>query len=98
MHTDEETVIHNIHFFQEFGIPFELFRQERPLLWPQLQSFASVDPVEVLKCDLVLFFGSFVLRVESPNSTALEVVCLVDVFVRWEQVVHDDEVDLPPSR
>ena len=98
VHPDEETIIHDVHLFQKLRISFKLFRQECPLLWPQLQSFASVDPVEVLECDLVLFFGSLLLRVESPNRAALKVVCLVNVFVRWEKVVHDDEVDFPPSR
>ena len=98
VYTDEETVIHDVHFFQELRVSFELFRQECPLLRPQLQSFASVDPVEVLECDLILFFGSLILRVESSNCTTLKVVCLVNVFVRWEKVVHNDEVDLPPSR
>ena len=98
VHTDEETIIHDVHLFQELRISFELFRQERPLFRPQLQSFVPVDPVEVLECDLVLFFSSLLLRIESPNCTALKVICLVNVFVRREKVVHNDEVDLPPSR
>lgn len=98
MHADEETIIHDVHLFQELRVSFELLCEECPLLRPQLQSLASVDPVEVLERDLVLFFGGLFLRVESTNCAALEVVSLVNIFVWREKVVHDDKVNLPPPR
>jgi len=97
MHTDEQAVIHDVHLFQKLRIPFELFRQECPFLWPQLQSFSSVDPVEVFERHLVLFFCSLFLRVESTNCAALEVVRFMDVLVGREKVVHYDEMNLSPS-
>lgn len=97
MYPNEKTVIHDVYFFQELCVSFELLGQKCPFLRPQLQSFSPVDPVEVLQGDLVLFLDSHFLWVESTNSTPLEIVCFVDVFMRWEKVVHDDKVDLPPS-
>ena len=90
---DEQTVIHHVHRLKKVRVATELFRQERTLLWPELERLSTVDPIEVFEHRTGVLFR-FLFGVLSPYCTALEVIRLVDVLVWWKEVVHDDKVDL----
>ena len=82
---------------EQLRVAPDLLRQQRPLLRPELETLPAVDPIEVLEYRTRVLTCSL-LRVLAPDRTSLEVVRLVDVLVRREEVVHDHKVDLAPVR
>lgn len=97
MYPDEQAVIHHVHLFQPLGIPPQLLGEQGPLLGPDLERLVPVDPVEILH-DGARIRGGLVLGVLPPDRRPLEVVRLVDIPMRREQIVHNHEMDLAPSR
>lgn len=94
---NEQTVIHHIDLFQEFRVPPELFRQQRAFLRPQFNHPLTVDPVEIFE-DCTRVLASLGLWVLAPDCTPLEVVRLVNITMRREEVIHDHKVNLAPVR
>lgn len=96
MDANEQTVVHDTERLEKFGVPPQLLRQKRTLFRTKLERLATVDPVEVLE-RRAWVLACTLFRELPPNSRALQVVCLVDVPMRREEVVHDHEVDLLPA-
>lgn len=94
MYADQQTIIHHVDLLQQLSVPPNLLRQQGSFLRAQFESPAAMYPIQVLQhCSGV--DRSPLLWVLSSDRTSLEVVRLVDITMRWEEVVHDDEVDLP---
>lgn len=95
--TDQQTVIHNVESCQEFRIPLELLYKEVSPLGSQFQLAVPVDPVEILlRCAGVAV--QFLVADGTAQRGALQIVCLVDIPVGWEDVAHDDKVNLLSMR
>ena len=92
MDPNEQRVIHHAQLLQQLRIPPELLCEQSAFLRAQLERLAAVDPVEVLQYRTRVLRRTL-LRVLTADGRALEIVRLVDVLVRGEEVVHDHEVD-----
>jgi hypothetical protein len=95
--SNKKTVVHNIDFVQKLGVSPQLLRQKCSLLRSKLQHLASIYPIEIFEHSPWVLDG-FILRVFTPHSATLQVVSFVDIPVRREQVVHDNEVNLASPR
>lgn len=93
MNAHEKTVVHHPQVLEDLRVAPELLRQERALLRAQLERLLAVDPVKVLEYCAGILRGA-VFGVLAADGGAFEVIRLVYVLVRGEEVVHDDEVDL----
>lgn len=93
MKPDEQTIIHNPKIPQHLTIPPQLLCQESPLLRTKLQHPITIDPVQILlHCARILL--QFRSWYDTPDRAPFEIIRFVNVFVRWEQIVHDHEMDL----
>jgi len=97
MNPNQQTIIHHIHRLQKLGIPPQLLRQQRLLLRPQLKHIPAVDPIQILKHRSGVLHRFF-LWVLPTHSAALQIVRLMHILMRWEEVVHDHEMDFPSMR
>lgn len=95
--TYEQTVIHDVEAIQKGDVALQLSLEERKLLRAELDLPVAVNPVEILENGALLLLG-LLLGVLAPDGGAFEIIRLVDVSMRWEQVVHDDEVNLASVR
>lgn len=94
MYADQQTIIHHVDLLQQLSVPPNLLRQQGSFLRAQFQGPAAMYPIQILQhCSRV--YRSPLFWVLSSDRTSLEVVRLVNITVRWEEVVHDDEVYLP---
>ena len=93
VYADEERVIHHLEHLEKLGVAAELLREERTFLGAEREFLATLDPIEVLK-HRPRVFTSTVLGVYPTDCAALEIVCLVDILVSREEVVHDHKVNL----
>lgn len=93
VNSHQQRIIHDVEFLQELDVSPEL-RHEHLLFHRALleMSFSS-QPVEILhrrsRIPLQIFFTQI-----ATDGRPLEVERLVDVSVRWEKIVHHDEMDL----
>lgn len=71
---------------EKLGVAAELLGEECSFLWPELEYPVAADPVDVLQ-DGARLLARLVLGVLASDRRALEVERLVDVAVRWEEVV-----------
>ena len=94
VNANEQRVIHHSKLLQHFSVTSKLLRQERMFLWIELE---HLDRVEILQ-DCTQILSSLLFRALATDSGTLEIVRLVDIFVRREEVVHDHEVDLEAVR
>lgn len=97
MYADQQAIIHHVDLLQQLNVSSDLLRQQSSLLRSQFKSPPAVDPVQVLQYRSRVR-GSPFLWVLPSDGTSFKVVGLVDIAMRWEEVVHDDEVDLLPVR
>ncbi len=94
MDTDKEGVIHNTEFLEKLRVSTYLLSQERPLLRTQLQRFPPIYPVQILE-HRSRIHGSPFLGILPPHRTTFQIVCLMYILMWGEQIVHNDEMDLP---
>lgn len=97
MDADEETVIHDTDLLEELRVSPELLRQQRTLLGAKLKRLAAMDPVDILQRRSWVLART-IFGILPSNRRALQVVRFVNIAMGWEEVVHDDEVDLAPVR
>jgi len=97
MNTNQKTVIHDVESRQELDIPFDLLHKQMSLLGSQLQFTVPVDPVEILlsRSGVVV---QLLITDRSAQGRALQIVCLVDISVRREDIAHDHKVNLAAVR
>jgi hypothetical protein len=97
MDTDEQTIIHDVEPGQQFHIPLGLFHKEMALLWSELQLAVAVDPVKILlSCTWVV--AELLVADCTSKSRALQVIRLMDIPVRREDVAHHYKVNLASMR
>lgn len=86
-----------MELLQEFRISSELFSEQRALLWTELERLSPVDPIEILQ-NRTRILARLVLWILPTDGTSLQIIRLVDILVRREEIVHDDKVDFSAMR
>jgi len=97
MDPNQQAIIHNIHRLQKLRIPPQLFRQQRLFLRAKLEYIAAVDPIKVLQHSSRILHR-LVLWILPAHRAPFQVVRLMHILMRREEVVHDHEMDFTSMR
>ena len=73
----------------------KLGNEKLPLVRSTLQLSVAPHPVQILEGGSRVLLQVRFAQVTADGGT-LQIKRLVDIAVRWEEVVHDNEMDLPP--
>jgi hypothetical protein len=97
VNADKKRIIHDPHPLQEFHVAPQLFREQGSLLGTEFEGSTTIDPVQIFQDSLWIRFR-LVLGIFSAESGTFEIISLMDIAMRGEEVVHDYKVDFAPAR
>jgi hypothetical protein len=94
---DQEGIVHHPNLLQELHIPLQLLRQQRSFLRAKLKRPTPIHPILVLEYRSRILLR-LLFRIFPAKRTSLQIIRLVNISMRGEEVIHDHKMNLSPSR